>query len=213
MIEGLLASSVLVICPHTDDEFGCAGTIARMVREGVEVRYLALSRCEESVPSGLPIDTLERECRRCVGTLGLPPSHIDVRRFRVRTFPAQRQEILELLVEYRNRLGPRTVLVPSCSDVHQDHEVVAREAFRAFKHSTVLGYELPQNLPNFPATAFVRLEAADLDSKCAALAQYGSQRFRRYASTEVIRSIATVRGMQSATEYAEAFEALRVVVR
>ena len=36
---------VLVLAPHTDDgEFGCGGTMARLVEGGAEVRYVAFSR-------------------------------------------------------------------------------------------------------------------------------------------------------------------------
>ena len=35
---------VLVLAPHTDDgEFGCGGTMARLVEAGVEVHYQAFS--------------------------------------------------------------------------------------------------------------------------------------------------------------------------
>ena len=35
---------VLVLAPHTDDgEFGCGGTMARLVDAGAEVRYVAFS--------------------------------------------------------------------------------------------------------------------------------------------------------------------------
>jgi len=40
----------LVLAPHTDDgEFGCGGTISRLVREGCTVKYVAFSDCKESV--------------------------------------------------------------------------------------------------------------------------------------------------------------------
>ena len=38
---------VLVVAPHTDDaEFGCGGTIARMIDEGLDVHIAAFSACE-----------------------------------------------------------------------------------------------------------------------------------------------------------------------
>src|SRR5207244_7059171 len=42
VIEGL--RRVLVLAPHTDDgEFGCGGTMARLVEGGADVRYVAFS--------------------------------------------------------------------------------------------------------------------------------------------------------------------------
>jgi len=203
----------LVLAAHTDDEFGCAGTIARLVECGAEVHYLALSRCEESVPPGFAKDVLETECRDCLGHIGLPAENITVEAFRVRHFPAHRQDILERLVALRRRLEPNLVFVPASFDTHQDHHTVYEEGFRAFKFSSILGYELPQNLISFSNSAFITLEERHLDLKVAALNRYASQNFRAYAGEDFIRSLAHVRGVQSGVKYAEAFELIRLLVR
>ena len=203
---------VLVLCPHTDDEFGCAGTVARMVEDGAEVRYVALSRCEESVPLGFAPDTLEHECRACAACLGIPPDRISVYDFRVRHFPARRQEILETLVQLRRDYSPDLVLMPCSFDTHQDHKTVFDEGFRAFKHTTILGYELPQNLISFNNSAFIKLSEAHLEQKIDALGRYQSQVIRPYATADFIRSLAKVRGVQCNATYAEAFELVRLVI-
>ena len=203
----------LVLAAHTDDEFGCAGTVIRLVEAGVQVRYIAVSRCEESVPAGYPQDVLETECRSCTGVLGLRPEDVAVWRYPVRRFPAARQEILEEFVKVAREFSPELVLLPSSDDTHQDHKTVYEEGFRAFKRSTLLGYELPQNLISFSNSAFVALEAHHVDRKIAALSEYRSQSFRPYAAGEFIRSLAQVRGVQAGVGMAEAFEAVRLVMR
>jgi LmbE family N-acetylglucosaminyl deacetylase len=41
---------VLILAPHTDDgEFGCGGTINKLIEEGSEIYYAAFSACEQSV--------------------------------------------------------------------------------------------------------------------------------------------------------------------
>ena len=202
----------LVLCAHTDDEFGCAGTIIRLVQAGVDVHYVALSRCEESVPDGLPLDVLEGECRACTAHLGIPPENVHVDDFKVRYMPRDRQPILERFVALNRSLSPDLVLVPSSNDTHQDHAVVCEEGFRAFKHVSMLGYELPQNLTAFENSAFVHLSEEVISEKIRALGLYASQGFRPYASSEFIRGLATVRGVQAKTQYAEAFEVLRLMV-
>ena len=48
------AKRALVLAPHTDDgEFGCGGTMARLVEQGVEVRYVAFSIADEVAARGL----------------------------------------------------------------------------------------------------------------------------------------------------------------
>jgi N-acetylglucosamine malate deacetylase 1 len=203
---------VLILAAHTDDEFGCAGTIARLQDCGATLRYVALSRCEESVPAGLPEDVLEHECRACGSVLGIAPELHSVLRFRVRHFPAYRQDILEHLVQVRREFQPDLVLLPSSFDTHQDHATVYAEGFRAFKGASILGYELPQNLISFENSAFIRLAEAHVVRKVAALGCYRSQQFRDYASEEFIRSLARVRGVQCGAALAEAFEVVRLII-
>src|SRR5581483_8623498 len=62
----------LVLAPHTDDgEFGCGGTMARLVDAGCEVRYIAFSIATRSLPEGFPPDTLAREVREATTELGI----------------------------------------------------------------------------------------------------------------------------------------------
>lgn len=203
---------VLVLCAHTDDEFGCAGTILRLLEAGADITYVALSRCEESVPAGFSRTVLEDECRECARRMGLQPDRVSVLDFPVRHFPQYRQDILERFVRLRKDFSPNLVLVPSSLDTHQDHRVVSEEGFRAFKQSTILGYELPQNTISFSNTAFVSLSEEHLAGKVTALEAYESQGFRPYSSAEFIRSLATVRGVQCGQRHAEAFELVRLVV-
>jgi N-acetylglucosamine malate deacetylase 1 len=49
---------ILALSPHTDDvEFGCGGTIAKLVAQGDEVHIVAFSDCRNSLSAGLPPDT------------------------------------------------------------------------------------------------------------------------------------------------------------
>ena len=207
MIQGWRRA--LVLAPHTDDgEFGCGGTMARLVELGTEVHYLAFSSAARSLPEGFPADTLLRESRAATAALGI--QHLDVRDFEVRTFPTVRQEILEILVALASELDPDVVLMPSLGDIHQDHETVAREGLRAFKRTTVLGYEIPWNCFHFRQQAYVTLEPRHLDAKVRALSCYASQRHRNYANEEYVRNVARMRGIEGGRELAEVFEVYRL---
>jgi N-acetylglucosamine malate deacetylase 1 len=203
---------VLVLAPHTDDgEFGCGGTMARLVDAGAEVRYLAFSTATKSLPAGFPPDTLAQEVLAATAELGLPEESLTVHDFEVRTFPDRRQEILELLIALWEEWRPDAVLQPSHHDIHQDHQVVAQEGLRAFKRTTILGYEIPWNNFNFDYQAYFALEHQHLERKVAALAKYASQQHRRYADSEYIWNIARTHGINVNREYAEVFEVYRVV--
>jgi LmbE family N-acetylglucosaminyl deacetylase len=211
---GVFADRALVLAPHTDDgEFGCGGTIARLIEEGTEVYYAALSIAEDSVPSGLPRDILATEVAKATQELGIDAGHLQVERFPVRRFPEFRQQILELLVELSRRIGPDLVFLPSSTDTHQDHQVVAQEGFRAFKKTTILGYEVPWNNLTFSTNAFFFLGTRHLEAKLRSLRCYVSQLGREYVDEQFIRSLARTRGVQIGAEYAESFEAIRLVMR
>lgn len=204
---------ILVLCPHTDDEFGCAGTIIKLAKMGGDIRYIALSRCEESVPQGFPKNILDAECRKCTAAMGIKPKNVEVWDFQVRKFPQHRQEILERLVVIKNTFNPDLVFLPSTFDKHQDHAVVSIEGFRAFKHSTIFGYELPQNITSFNHSAYIALSEQEIEKKISALSKYESQKSKPYSSAEYIKGLALVRGVQINTKYAEAFEMIRLVIK
>ena len=109
--------------------------------------------------------------REATGELGIPESHLAVHDFDVRTFPERRQDILEQLVELWEELRPDAVFQPSHHDVHQDHQTIAQEGLRAFKRTTVLGYEIPWNNFDFAYGAYIALEQRHLEKKMAALAR------------------------------------------
>src|SRR5262245_62310830 len=89
---------VLVLAPHTDDgEFGAGGTMARLVEEGVEVRYVAFSIATRSLPDGFAPDTLAREVREATAELGIAPENRTVHAFGVRTFTEHRQDNITIL--------------------------------------------------------------------------------------------------------------------
>jgi LmbE family N-acetylglucosaminyl deacetylase len=203
----------VVLAPHTDDgEFGCGGTIARLVEGGADVHYIAFSTASRSLPPGFSEDTLLHEVRAATAELAIPPENLTVHDFEVRTFPTVRQDILEILVDMNARLEPDLVLMPSLGDIHQDHETIAKEGVRAFKRTTLLGYEIPWNCFEFRQQAYVSLEPHHLDRKVAALKRYESQQHRNYANEEYIRNVARTRGIESGRELAEVFEVYRWIL-
>ena len=206
------AKRVLVLAPHTDDgEFGCGGTMVRLAEQGVEVRYVAFSIATKSLPQGFAPDTLAREVREATAHLGVSESNLDVHDFEVRTFPVHRQDILELLIGLWEEWQPNIVFQPSLHDVHQDHQVIAAEGLRAFKRTTILGYEVPWNNFDFTYQAYVALELPHVERKIEALAKYASQQHRRYADPDYIRSLARLHGVNVNLEYAECFQVYRIV--
>lgn len=206
--------NVLVLGPHTDDgEFGCGGTIARFLEEGKSVYYATFSCAEESVPEGLPKDILLREVKEASKVLGIEREKLLIYRYPVRKFSQFRQEILEDLVQLNRDLQPELVLMPSVHDLHQDHHTIAMEGLRAFKFTSILGYEMPWNNITFATRSFVYLEERHVEKKLASLQCYRSQIGRKYANSEYIKGLARTRGVQAGVDFAETFDVERLIMR
>lgn len=204
-------SKFLILAPHTDDgEFGCGGTTARLLENGVEGHYISFSICEESVPDEYPKDILQTELETATSILGFKKENVHSLRYPVRKFNYQRQEILEDIIKFRNTINPDLVFIPSLNDIHQDHKVIAEEGVRAFKNASILSYELLWNIISFNHTCFFELSQAHMETKVLAIQAYESQKKRKYSSAEFIKSQAIVRGVQAGCDLAEVFEVVRI---
>jgi len=204
--------SILVLAPHTDDgELGAGASIAKWKEQGSRVVYVAFSTCQDSVPGGWPSNILEQEVREATKVLGIQPEDLRILDYRVRRFSERRQDILDNLLELRKEINPDVVLVPSASDLHQDHSTVYIEALRAFKQKTILSYELPWNNIVFTTSFFSIVEQRHLEAKAAALSCYNSQKTRAYFNRDFLQSQLTFRGVQVGAPLAEVFEIVRAV--
>lgn len=205
---------VLVLAPHTDDgELGCGATMSKMLEQGKEVYYVAFSTCEESVPEGFAKDILAHEVKRATNQLGLKPENLFIKNYKVRYFPSDRQAILEDMVALNRELKPDLVFTPSSFDVHQDHKTIYEEGRRAFKNTSILGYEFMWNNFAFDSRLLSVVSEQDILRKVNAIEEYKSQIRRFYAKEKLIRGQANFRGLQVSEEFAEAFEVIRWILK
>lgn len=205
---------ILVLAPHTDDgEFGCGGTISKLVREGNDVFYVAFSSCEKSLPKGADPKTLIYELMNATKVMGIKSENVIIHDFPVRDFPKYRQEILEIMIKLSREINPDLVFVPSIDDIHQDHHTVSSEALRAFKRTSILGYELPWNNFIFKNQVFYCLDEIDIKVKIEATACYKSQNGRDYSDPEYLKGVCRAHGVRIGVKYAEVFETNRMIFK
>jgi len=202
---------ILLLSPHTDDvELGAGASVSRFVREGHEIKWIAFSSCESSLPSGFAKGQLRGEFEESAKVLGI--KDITCMDFSNRTFLGGRQKILDKLIEVKKDFSPELILCPSRSDLHQDHQVVFEEAFRAFKKSSsILGYEEPWNNLEFKPSFFQKVTEEDMNKKLLALSKYETQGTlsRNYFDEDFIKGLGRVRDVQCNSLFAEAFEVYR----
>ncbi len=201
---------ILVLAPHIDDaEFGCGGTLDRLIKQGSNVIYLAFSDCRESLDKSHNEDKLREELRKSTEILGI--DRVEILDFKVRYFHERRQEILQKLIDIRNDFKPDLIFTPSREDIHQDHQVICNESIRAFKHSTIFGYELPWNCFNLSSEVLITLSEENIKQKIKAIGKYESQKHRLYHNESYLRSLASTTGLRINKKYAEAFELVRLI--
>jgi LmbE family N-acetylglucosaminyl deacetylase len=203
-------NNILLLGPHPDDgEFGCGATAAKLIEQNCSLYYAMFSLCEESIPEGFAGDILKSEAVASAKILGIPEKNLIFFNFPVRRLPQYRQEILEEMVTLRKNLNPDLVILPSNQDLHQDHNTLAQEGWRAFKSASIIGYESIWNNLSFTTHMFSVIEPEHLEKKIQAIKSFKSQTFRSYSKESFIRSLAEVRGTQINRSLAEAFEVIR----
>ena len=205
--------TVLILAPHTDDgELGCGATISKLIRNGVDVYYVAFSSCRDSLPDGEDPDCLIKEMHSATRLLGIPSENVQCLDYRVRHFEEKRQEILDSMIMLNKQLHPDFVFSPSTHDIHQDHVTIAYECLRAFKKTTILQYEVPWNNYTFDNQLFSCVDDIDAEKKIKAIQCYDSQANRDYAKPDFIKGLLLTHGVQIGHKYAEVFEIPRFIV-
>ncbi|HJN62266.1 MAG TPA: PIG-L deacetylase family protein [Candidatus Parcubacteria bacterium] len=205
---------ILVLAPHTDDaEIGCGGTITKFIEEGKEVFLANFSKAPILKESSLSPDILLEELKESAKVLEIDSQHLLIYDYPVRNLTEHRQEILEEMLKLRDKIKPDLVFMPTLGDIHQDHQVIAKEGLRAFKRTTILCYEDPWGHLTFSTVGFILLEEKNIEKKIAAIKKYKSQEHRLYMDEKFIRSLAKVRGVQIGASYAEAFEVVRLIIK
>jgi N-acetylglucosamine malate deacetylase 1 len=209
---------VLFISPHADDvELGCGGTISRLNREGVEVQVLTFCATPmdgHPYVSGPPTG-LEKEQAQALATLAVAPWRVRTYFWNVRSLRENSRAVLEMLRATRSSYLPDAVFVPASWDTHQDHEVVHREALRAFRGISIFGYHFPWNTEKeMRLGLFVGLAPADMNRKLTALGKYESQLTKEpcYFNMNAIKGLLYAHGLQARCELAEGFEVIRAVL-
>jgi len=201
---------VLILGPHPDDaEFSSGGTIAKLIESNVEIHYAVFSMCEKSIPVGFSPGAIKEELLKAVDFMGIRKEFLYLFDFEVRVFPQYRQEILEELYRLNKQIQPDLVLLPSSSDIHQDHKTIYEEGVRIFKQSRLLSYEMPWNNFAFLSNLYVSLNESHVQKKIDTLKLYKSQTFRQYSDEEYLKSLLRIKGLQINEKYAETFQILR----
>ncbi|MDC0324457.1 PIG-L family deacetylase [Akkermansiaceae bacterium] len=198
---------ILVVAPHVDDvELGMGATVHRL-KDHNEIYYLGLS-----FPPNVDFGEFRREFDESCEILGIKAENIMLKDFCPRDMVNRRSEILQEFYDLNRNLKPDLVFLPNSKDIHQSHHCVFNEGKRAFKYTSMLGYELPWNSLEFSMDVFIEVTEEDVQRKVRSLESFITQKERRFFSNEIVKDLAHVRGKQIGRDYAECFEEIRLIL-
>ncbi len=198
---------VLFLGAHPDDiEIGCGALIAH-IHGQTDLLCVTLSDNQKNPD----LSNLVQEHYESMAVLGVPQKSVILGPFETRRFPHARQEILEFMIQVNREYKPDIIFVHTKADIHQDHATVTEEALRAFRGTTVLGYDVIRSSYGFFPSFLVEVNEDDVNKKIAALACYHTYKDRYYFNADITRSTLVRNGAICERKYAEGFDILRVV--
>ena len=199
--------SLLFLGAHPDDiELGCGALLADLVGQA-DVYCMTFSDNQKNPE----LKNLVQEHYNSMHVLGLRDDQIELGSYETRRFPDFRQDILQKMLELRKQHQPEIVFVNTPKDIHQDHQTLTEEATRAFRGTTVLGYDVLRSSYGFFPHFLAEVSEKAVETKIAALAEYKTYSNRYYFSPDIIRATAIRHGALAERPFAEGFDIIRIV--
>jgi LmbE family N-acetylglucosaminyl deacetylase len=192
---------VLAIGCHADDiEIGCGATILSLLREtpGLAVTWVVLAASSERA----------EEARASANAFlaGAGDVDVQVHGFRDGFLPYVGGEVKEVFESLKD-VRPDLVLTHTRDDLHQDHRLACELTWNTFRQHLILEYEVPKYDGDLGApNVFVALDEGAVEAKLRLLREhYATQSSKHWFDDELFRGLMRIRGVESATRYAEAF--------
>lgn len=220
---------VIVISPHPDDEtLGCGGTLLALKNKGYSINWLIITGLYKV--NGFTEERIESRSNEInnvrkmygfdeVSDLGIATTKVD-------SVPVG--DLVFSISEVLKKIRPNIVFTPFINDVHTDHKIISEAVISCskwFRHpyiESVLYYEtisetdfnIDSSKRSFCPNVFIDISSY-LETKIEILKIYESElaEFPFPRSEKTIRNLAHLRGSQSGSEAAEAFELLRTNIK
>jgi LmbE family N-acetylglucosaminyl deacetylase len=211
LFVGKTAPKVLCLGAHADDiEIGCGGTVLRIAEEYPKAEFRWIVFSAEGKRDGEAHQSAD-----CF-LADIESKVIDVQKFRDSYFPFVGAAIKDYFVSLKKEFSPDLVLTHYSSDAHQDHQLIAKLTWNAFRDHFILEYEVAKydgdlGTPNF----YVHLNEDLVQRKITSICEiFQSQIEKEWFGEETLRSLMRIRGIESnsPSKYAEAFYCRKIVV-
>lgn len=199
---------VLCLGAHSDDiEIGCGGTVLKLIKSAPEVEFLWFVGSAEVKRRLEAQESAGEFLRNARG------AEIRIGGFTESYFPDQWRSIKQAVEDLKSRFDPDLIFTHYRDDRHQDHKTISDLTWNAFRNHLILEYEVPKydgdiGQPN----VFVPLDSEICGAKVAAIMNcFKSQESKHWFTKNTFEAMARIRGIECASEYAEAFYCRKMI--
>jgi len=200
--------NLLFLGAHCDDiEIGAGGSILKLIQEYEigQITWIVFSSTEER----------KKEAQNSAGQFlkEVSTKKVIVETFRDGFFPWQGAEMKEYFEKLKKTISPDVIFTHYRDDRHQDHRVISDLTWNTWRNHLILEYEIPKydgdlGIPNF----YIALEEKYINRKNQILLDaFQTQSTKHWFDESTFSALPRLRGMESATNYAEAFYVRKLV--
>ncbi len=193
---------VLCLGAHSDDiEIGCGGAILKLIQQNPKLEFYWV------VFSGNAERAQEARASAERFLDGAATANIITLEFQDTLFPTQFAALKDAFGQIRTEFAPDVIFTQYRDDRHQDHRTLSDLTWNAFRNHAILEYEIPKfdgdlGQPN----VFVDLPDEIAKRKIELLMDcFGTQRSKHWFSPDTFEGLMRLRGLESATRFAEGF--------
>ncbi|HET9486131.1 MAG TPA: PIG-L deacetylase family protein [Chryseosolibacter sp.] len=193
---------LLFLGAHCDDiEIGCGGSILKIIKQ------YPVEHIQWVVFTSTPARRKEAERSAEYFLKGVKGKEIVVRDFSDGILPQQAGEVKSYFEMIKKAYDPDIVFTHYRQDLHQDHRLINELTWNTFRNHFILEYEIQKydgdlGRPSF----FVPIDEDTATCKVQAILEYFiTQSTKHWFDQETFLALMRIRGLESATRYAEAF--------
>lgn len=202
------ALSILCLGAHCDDvEIGCGGTILKIIEN------YKISHFKWVIFVSNEIRKKEATSSAEMFLENVKSKEIIIRDYRDGFLPFLAAEVKDYFEELKRAFNPDLIFTHYRDDRHQDHRLVSDLTWNTWRNHLILEYEIPKydgdlGIPNF----YVPLEEKYLKKRNDILLKaFKSQASKHWFDEDTFNALPRLRGMESASKFAEAFYARKIV--
>jgi LmbE family N-acetylglucosaminyl deacetylase len=201
--------NILCLGAHCDDiEIGAGGTLLKLLEtyKVNSVKWVVFASNE----------IRKQEATHSAGRFLEKAGHSDIaiQSYRDGFLPFMASEVKDFFEVIKKEFKPDIVFTHYRDDRHQDHRLVSDLTWNTWRNHLILEYEIPKydgdiGIPNF----FVPLEEEYIERKNKIILEsFKSQNQKHWFDDATFKALPRLRGMESATLYAEAFYARKIIL-